>query len=56
MEERTYTVLENGHILATGMKLDIALLLMKAYSEEYYEMRTDLTLVREVDTVPRGTI
>lgn len=50
MQERKYKVLDDmGFCLATDMSLDIALLFMKAYFQEYYnekELRLEL-IVRE---------
>lgn len=49
MSEKKYEVLdESNHVIATEMDLRTALLLMKAYCEEYYMECVTLTL-KEMD-------
>lgn len=49
MSEKRYEVLDEGnHVIATGMDLRTALLLMKAFCEEYYMETVKLTL-KELD-------
>ena len=45
MEERKYKVMDDmGFCLATNMSLEMALLFMKAYCQEYYNERIKLRL------------
>lgn len=45
MSEKKYKVVDSlDHIIADGMDLRTALLLMKAYCEEYYMEKVKLTL------------
>ncbi len=45
MEQRKYKVIDNmGFCLASNMDLDMALLFMKAYCQEYYNERIKLRL------------
>lgn len=47
MAERKYKVMDNmGFCLAANMDLDMALLFMKAYCQEYYNERVKLRLER----------
>ena len=49
MSEKRYEVLDEcSHVIATGMDLRTALLLMKAFCEEYYMETVKLTL-KELD-------
>lgn len=49
MSEKRYEVLDECyHVIATGMDLRTALLLMKAFCEEYYMETVKLTL-KELD-------
>lgn len=49
MSEKRYEVLdESNHVIATGMDLRTALMLMKAFCEEYYMETVKLTL-KELD-------
>lgn len=49
MEEKKYEVIDSlNHVIATDMNLRTALLLMKAYCEEYYMERANVTL-REME-------
>lgn len=49
MSEKKYEVLDDrNHVIATEMDLRTALLLIKAYCEEYYMERVTLTL-KEMD-------
>ena len=49
MSEKRYEVLDEcNHVIATGMDLRKALLLMKAFCEEYYMETVKLTL-KELD-------
>ena len=49
MSEKRYEVLDEcNYVIATGMDLRIALLLMKAFCEEYYMETVKLTL-KELD-------
>ena len=49
MSEKRYEVLDEcNHVSATGMDLRTALLLMKAFCEEYYMETVKLTL-KELD-------
>lgn len=54
MSEKNYEVLDDSnHVIATGMDLRTALLLMKAYCEEYYMECVTLTL-KEMDRCKSG--
>lgn len=45
MEERKYKVIDElGHCIASDMDLEMALLFMKAYCQEYYNERIKLRL------------
>lgn len=49
MSEKRYEVLDEcNHVIATGMDLRTALLLMKAFCEEYY-METVKLILKELD-------
>ena len=48
MEEKKYLVADNCGVLARGMKLEDALMFMKAYCEKYYREIIDLDLQQEV--------
>lgn len=49
MSEKRYEVLdESNYVIATGMDLRTALMLMKAFCEEYYMETVKLTL-KELD-------
>ena len=50
MSEKKYMVIDDrGHVLAGDMNLQTALLLMKAYCEEYYNENIRLTLEERLD-------
>lgn len=54
MSEKKYEVLDDrSHVIATDMDLRTALLLMKAYCEEYYMECVTLTL-KEMDRCKSG--
>lgn len=48
MSCKKYEVLRGGSVLAQGMELDLALLFIKAYCQEYYMEQVKLTL-REME-------
>ena len=45
MSEKKYKVIENNYVIAEGMTLEMALLFMKAYCQEYYMEYITLTLM-----------
>lgn len=47
MNEDKYLVADNCGVLACGMRLDDALMFMKAYCEKYYMEYIDLDLQKE---------
>jgi len=49
MSEKKYKVIDElNHVIASNMDLRTALLLMKAYCEEYFMENVKLTLMEEV--------
>jgi hypothetical protein len=46
MSERKYEVYENENRIASNMSLEMALLFIKAYCDEYYNEKVRLTLVK----------
>lgn len=44
MSEKKYKVIENNRVIAEGMTLEMALLFMKAYCQEYFMEYITLTL------------
>ena len=53
MSEKKYKVIDKlGHVLADNMSLDIALVLVKGYANEYYNELLSIRI--EEDKVGRG--
>lgn len=50
MSERKYEVYENENRIASNMSLEMALLFIKAYCDEYYNEKVRLTLVKMEDS------
>ena len=53
MVTKKYEVIVDGQIIGKELELDIALLLIKAYCQEYFREQVTITL-REMDNRDRG--
>lgn len=47
MEEKKYKIIVNNNIIASDMYLDVALILIEAYVQKYYNEEIKITLTEE---------